>query len=88
MAELRELGTVVWLAGELAALHERAGRRGGRPMLDGRPYEQVEALYRAREPYYRQADVTVDTSGLGPDQVVAKVIAALRDRSTALGGTR
>src|SRR6185295_8517956 len=83
MDALRELGTVVWLSGELGALHERAGRRAGRPMLDGRPFEEVEALYRSREPYYRQADLTVDTSGLGPDQVVARVLAALRDRNGA-----
>ena len=79
MDALRELGTVVWLAGDLTALHDRARRSGRRPMLDGRPFEEVERLYREREPYYRQAHVTVETSGLGPDQVVAKVLAALRE---------
>ena len=78
MAELRELGTVVFLDGDLAALHERASRTGRRPMLEGRPFEEVEKLYRERERYYRQADIIVDTVGLGPDQVVAKVLAALR----------
>jgi shikimate kinase len=47
-------------------------------MLDGRPFEEIEKLYREREPYYRRAHITVDTTGLGPDQVVARVIAALR----------
>jgi shikimate kinase len=78
MAELRELGTVVWLEGDLADLHTRAKRGGRRPMLDGRPFEEIETLYREREPFYRQADVTVTTTGLGPDQVVAKILAALR----------
>jgi len=78
MAVLRELGIVVWLDGDLAAMHERASRGGRRPMLDGRPFEEVEQLYRDRERYYRQADITIDTSGLGPDEVVAKVLAALR----------
>ncbi|MBI2202903.1 MAG: shikimate kinase [Candidatus Rokubacteria bacterium] len=78
MAQLRELGTVVWLAGDLEALHARASRGGRRPMLEGRPFDEVETLYREREPYYRQAHVTVDTTGLGPDQVVATVLAALR----------
>src|SRR5262245_31767421 len=64
MEALRDLGTVVWLSGEIATLHERAGRRGGRPMLDGRPFEEIDALYRAREPFYRKADVVVDTTGL------------------------
>ena len=83
MEALRELGVVVWLSGDLSALHDRAGRRAGRPMLDGRPFEEVEALYRARVPYYGMADLVVDTSGLGPDQVVAKVLAALRERHGA-----
>jgi shikimate kinase len=77
MEALRELGTVVWLAGDVERLLERARRSGQRPMLDGRSLEEVQSLYREREPYYRQAHVTVDTAGLGPDQVVARVIAAL-----------
>jgi shikimate kinase len=79
MAALRELGTVVWLAGDLPALYDRARRSGRRPMLDGRPFEDVERLYRDRVPYYRQAHHRIDTGGLGPDQVVAKVLAALRE---------
>jgi shikimate kinase len=77
---LRALGTVVWLTGDLDALHERAQRAGERPMLAGRGRDEVEALYRAREPYYRQADITVDTTGINPDQVVSKLLIALRDR--------
>ncbi len=83
MEALRELGTVVWLAGDLADLHERARRSGDRPMLAGRSAEELEALYRAREPYYRLAHITVDTRGLGPDQVVARVLAALRGMHAA-----
>jgi shikimate kinase len=83
MELLRRLGTVVWLKGELPDLHERARRSGDRPMLDGRPFGAIEELYRARERYYRQADVTIDTTGLGLDQVVRRVIAALRERDAA-----
>jgi shikimate kinase len=78
MEVLRDLGTVVWLAGEFADLHERAGRTGGRPMLAARAPAELEELYRTRQTYYRWAHVSVDTSGLGPDQVVARVLAALR----------
>ena len=77
---LKALGTVVWLRGDFDALYERARRAGERPMLAGRGRDDVEALYRAREPYYRQADITVDTTGIGPEQVVARVILALHDR--------
>jgi shikimate kinase len=83
MEALRELGTVVWLAGDLADLRERASRSGDRPMLAGRTTEELAALYRAREPYYRRAHLLIDTSGLGPDQVVARVLAALRGMHAA-----
>ena len=82
MEVLRALGTVVWLRGDLPAQLERASRIGGRPMLDRSPAD-VEALYRSREPYYARAHVTIDTAGHGVDQVVARVLAALREHHAA-----
>ena len=79
MEALRSLGTVVWLRGDLPALLARARRTGARPMLEGRAPEDLEALYRAREPHYAGAHLTVDTAGLGVDQVVSRLVAALRD---------
>jgi shikimate kinase len=82
MEALRALGTVVWLRGPLDELVARARRAGDRPML-ARPPAEVEALYRAREPFYARAHVTVDTAGLGTDQVVARVLRALRGAHAA-----
>lgn len=82
---LHALGTVVWLAGDFATLYERALQSGDRPMLAGRSREDVEALHRARLPFYRQAHVTVDTGGLGPDQVAARVLQALSARERVAG---
>ena len=82
MEALRALGTVVWLRGDLSVLLDRAARIGGRPMLDRSPGE-IETLYRARAPYYSRAHITVDTAGLGVDQVVARVLAALREAHAA-----
>lgn len=82
MDSLRALGTVVWLRGDLAVQLQRAGRIGGRPMLERSPAE-IEALYRSREPYYARAQVIVDTAGLGVDQVVSRVVAALRESHAA-----
>jgi shikimate kinase len=78
MDTLRGLGTVVWLRGDPRDLLERAKRQGARPMLDGRSDDDVVALYRAREPFYGRAHLTIDTSGRTVDQVVAEVVAALR----------
>jgi shikimate kinase len=79
MELLRELGTVVWLDGDVRELHARAGRIGNRPMLEGRSMAEVEELYRSRQPYYRRAHITIDTTGLGADQVVARILSALRE---------
>ena len=83
MEALRELGTVVWLRGDLPELLVRARRAGARPMLSGRTPEEIEALFRAREPYYARAHLSVDTAGLGIDQVVARLLATLRDTHAA-----
>jgi len=82
MDALRALGTVIWLRGDLSDLLERARRLGGRPMLERSPAD-IEALYRAREPYYGRAHVTIDTRGLGVDQVVARMLSALRHADAA-----
>ena len=79
---LRAIGTVVWLSGDFEALYERALRGGDRPMLSGKTREQAEALYEARKPFYAKADLAVDTTGLNPDQVAARVAAALAERLT------
>jgi shikimate kinase len=83
MEALKSLGTVVWLDGDFPELYERARRGGERPMLQGRPAAEVEALYRQRAPYYRQAHLTIDTTGLGVDEVVGRLVRALRDPHAA-----
>jgi shikimate kinase len=80
-AALKAIGTVVWLGGDFDALYERAQRAGERPMLAGRSREAAAALYRARQAYYRQADLTVDTTGVTPDQVATRVLLALREKA-------
>ena len=77
---LRAIGTVVWLSGEFATLYERALRGGDRPMLSGKTREQAEALYETRRSFYSRVDLAVDTTTLNPDQVAARVVAALAER--------
>jgi hypothetical protein len=47
-------------------------------MLSQRPAADVEALHRERERYYGQAHLVIETRGLGVDQVVARILAVLR----------
>ena len=83
MEALKSLGTVVWLDGDVKELHERALRTGDRPMLEGRSPADVEALYRRRTPYYRQAHLTIDTTGLAVDEVVGRIMRTLRESHAA-----
>ena len=85
MESLKSLGTVVWLDGDFRELHERASRTGDRPMLTGRTPAEIEALYRQRTSFYRQAHLTIDTTGLAVDEVVSRVLRALRDSHAARG---
>jgi len=79
MEALRELGTVVWLDGDVRELTARASRIGNRPMLEGRSMAEIDELYRSRQSYYRRAHITIDTTGIGADQVVARILSALRE---------
>lgn len=83
MESLKSLGTVVWLDGDFRELHDRASRTGDRPMLMGRSLTEIEALYRQRTAFYRQAHLTIDTTGLAVDEVVSRVLRALRDSHSA-----
>ncbi len=80
MEALEVLGTVIWLGGDFETLYARACRAGPRPMLDGKPKAEVQALYENRILYYRQAHLTVETGGVGVDQVVNQILARLRAR--------
>ena len=83
MESLKSLGTVVWLDGDFRELHDRASRTSDRPMLTGRTLAEVEALYRQRTAFYRQAHLIIDTTGLAIDEVVSRVLRALRDSHSA-----
>ena len=80
MERLRTLGTVVWLSARFEALYERASRVGGRPMLMGRGTDDVRALFEARKAYYSQAHLAIETTHLGVDAVVNRIVRELRTR--------
>ncbi len=77
LTRLKALGTVIWLRGNFATLYDRATRAKTRPLLIDRSREEIEALYREREPFYAQAHFTIETDGLGPDEVIHALLRAL-----------
>jgi shikimate kinase len=71
-------GWSVWLQVSLAEAMRRCAGTSSRPLWGGRA--EIEALYRYRLEYYRCACIHVETEGVPPSRVAAKVIQALRDR--------
>lgn len=77
-ALLADEAVVVWLDAEVGALAARVGDGTGRPLLADGPEERLRSLDAARRPLYEAvADLRVDTSDLGTDEVVAAVEAGL-----------
>lgn len=85
LAHMRARGLVVALTAPLDVIRARAGSAAGeraRPLLE-RPWAEVVALYRRREPSYRQAHACVRTENSEP-ALVARHIAGLVAQADAL----
>jgi shikimate kinase len=68
----------VWLRCSLDAILARVRLDGSRPLAPDR--ETISRLYTERQPSYRLADWTVDTTEAGPDDVAQAVVEAFRER--------
>ncbi len=81
---LRATGVRVYLRASPAQLLERLGDAAGRPLLAGRDaagrLARLEQLAALREAAYAAADEVIDTDGLDPEQVAARVARAVQGR--------
>jgi shikimate kinase len=81
--QLKESGTVICLTAAPEVILARVQGTNDRPLLQGgNPLEKIQTLLQARADAYAQADVMVDTSHLGIDDVVQAVCAALEQSPT------
>ena len=73
-------GTVVWLRASDDTLAAHIDDASGRPLLAGKDVSaELARLAAERAPLYTEvADVIVDIDGLAPDDVVDRVVAALK----------
>jgi shikimate kinase len=71
-ALMREKGVTVWLKADADVLIRRTKRRSDRPLV-----EKIKDLLPLREPYYAQADITVQSRDEPHDTLVEEIIAAL-----------
>lgn len=68
-------GVVVRLAVTADTVYERTKRSTHRPLLQTEnPQERISQLMGEREPYYAQADYTVDTEGKSPWQLSEEIL--------------
>jgi shikimate kinase len=77
LASLREHALVVCLWASPDTVHERTRRASHRPLLrSSEPLTAIRQLLAAREPFYRQADVLVNTEQRSLREVTQQVLNA------------
>lgn len=74
---MRALGPVVYLRAGWPVLRQRLAGEEGRPLVDGRDWERVEALWRQRLPLYERADLIIDADELSAVQVARSILQRL-----------
>lgn len=77
-AAARMAGVSIWLRSPLEVLLRRVALRNNRPLLTGEdPAKVLARLSAARNPFYAEADLVVDTADDGLDAATTKVVEAL-----------
>ena len=76
---LKRESLLIWLAASAATVLGRGGSSTHRPLLEAPDrLERIEELLEARESFYDQAHVKIETDRLTVDEVVKNVLAAAR----------
>jgi XRE family aerobic/anaerobic benzoate catabolism transcriptional regulator len=72
---LRRDATTVWLKARPQDHWNRVRAQGDKRPMAENPHAmaQLRAIYRAREPAYRQADIVIDTSKLTPHEITERL---------------
>jgi shikimate kinase len=71
-ALIRVKGISIWLKADLDVLSRRTKRRNDRPLV-----EQIKTLLPLREPFYAQADITIQSREEPHDTIVSEIVSAL-----------
>ena len=71
-ALIRQKGISIWLKADLDVLLKRTKRRGDRPLA-----ERIKELLPLREPFYAEADITVQSRDEPHETIVDEIMAAL-----------
>jgi shikimate kinase len=80
LEKLKRCGVVITLTADIPVILLRAGAGDDRPMLQGGDrLERIQALTEQRAYAYAQADMIVDTSALGIDEVAQLILNRLQE---------
>ena len=85
---IHDAGVSIWLRADVDLLWQRVRHKATRPLLRTQnPRETLQSLYDARQGFYQQADIIVDSAvDLSVEQMAQKVIKALSTRPDVLEG--
>jgi shikimate kinase len=72
---LKRKGILVCLTASPEVIYSRTGNSEKRPLLNvADPYKRIKELLKERAPYYSQADITIDTSGIETSNIVDMIL--------------
>lgn len=74
-AILKKKGVTVALLAEVKEIARRTAKDTDRPLLkEGERQTRIKTLLKKRLPYYRKADLCLDTTGKSPEKIVQEII--------------
>jgi len=80
IAAMRKNGIIVCLDVPAGEAYDRIKESPDRPLLQVKhPLQKLEQLLQERRPFYRQADLYLNTSGKKVEQVAAEIMRMLKD---------
>ncbi|WP_374372262.1 shikimate kinase [Dongia sp.] len=80
-ALVKERGLSIWIRADLDLLVKRVSRRNNRPLLQNvDPRAKLAELMALRDPFYAEADITVESADGPPEATLGRVMEALRDK--------
>jgi len=76
MKELEKKGVIICLRASVDVILKRTSKNKKRPLLEDSydARKKIEDLLEYREPFYKRADFTVDTSNLNTNDIVKEII--------------
>ena len=79
---MRENGVVVNLTATAQAIRKRLAADNERPLLQNdNSLEKIVSMLAEREPFYRDADIRIATTGKGVDDIVLQILVWLKKES-------